>query len=254
MKLFEFAFFPSFEGRISYLARLAFSEQWSYSSIGSSRYPILKNYIHQTFQYIHQEKLICYSAENDYACFNTGLYTNSYEDIYAFFEKNRNPDKEPFVFKRFYKESNYTLSSFFSELPSAINYFKEPEQLIFNPQLEIRVDIDHIVDDNVTRLPRNVQSLQHSQLIDTVKGAIDKTKKMVRNNYKIAVPQYYKGTIQLLLPLYLDYDIEKPSVALVVEKFDNHYRGSTILTLRMAYQNARLIVQPQTEWLKPAGN
>lgn len=36
-----------------------------------------------------------------------------------------------------------------------------------------------------------------------LKGAIDNAKERVRRNYKTAIPQYYRGKIQLLLPLCL---------------------------------------------------
>ena len=48
-------------------------------------------------------------------------------------------------------------------------------------------------------------------------GAIETMKKKVTANYKIAVPQYFNGKIQLLLPLCL-VDTEIPDLALVVTK------------------------------------
>jgi hypothetical protein len=46
----------------------------------------------------------------------------------------------------------------------------------------------------------------------------------------------------------------KPSVAdlaLVVSTKEGQYRGDTILTLDMAYSNARLLCRPDSDWLKP---
>lgn len=71
-------------------------------------------------------------------------------------------------------------------------------------------------------------------------------------NYKIAVPQYYDGKIQLLLPLCLTSGSPNPDLALVVHRLnDKTYTARTCLTLKMAYNNARLIVKPQSNWLKP---
>ena len=43
-----------------------------------------------------------------------------------------------------------------------------------------------------------------------------------------------------------------PDLALVVHKIENNtYTARTCLTLKMAYNNARLIVKPQSTWLKP---
>ena len=83
-------------------------------------------------------------------------------------------------------------------------------------------------------------------------GAIETMKKKVTANYKIAVPQYFNGKIQLLLPLCLE-DPDVPDVALVVTKNNtgNYYQGHTCLTLEMAYNNARLIAKPESHWLQP---
>ena len=77
-------------------------------------------------------------------------------------------------------------------------------------------------------------------------------KKKVRSNYKVAVPQYYDSKIQLLLPLCLTSGSPNPDLALVVHKLnDSTYTARTCLTLEMAYMNARLIVKPQSDWLRP---
>ena len=83
-------------------------------------------------------------------------------------------------------------------------------------------------------------------------GAIGEIQKRVRTNYKLAVPQYYKGRIQLLLPLRLTPGSPNPDLALAIHKVSpDAYTARTCLTLKMAYNNARLIVKPQSDWLKP---
>ena len=83
-------------------------------------------------------------------------------------------------------------------------------------------------------------------------GAVKRAKHMIDANYKTAVPQYYKGRIQLLIPICLVSE-SVPDLALVVSKNDagNQYLGHTCLTLDMAYNNARLIARPDSAWLKP---
>ena len=41
----------------------------------------------------------------------------------------------------------------------------------------------------------------------------------------------------------------KADVAIAVSKKDNCYQGHTCLTLDMAYNNARLIAKPESNWL-----
>lgn len=67
-------------------------------------------------------------------------------------------------------------------------------------------------------------------------------------NYTLAVPQFYAGRIQLLLPLCLTGDT--PELALAVQREDGFYSARTCLTLEMAYNNARLICRPETSWIK----
>ncbi len=73
-------------------------------------------------------------------------------------------------------------------------------------------------------------------------GAIKRAKLMINANYKTAVPQYYKGKIQLLIPICLISE-NVPDLALAVSKngAGDQYLGHTCLTLDMAYNNARLI-------------
>jgi hypothetical protein len=86
-------------------------------------------------------------------------------------------------------------------------------------------------------------------LSNLLSGTIEDAKRRVRRNYKTAIPQYYKGKLQLLLPLCLQ-DKAKADLALVIEKDSGIYRASTCLTLDMAINNARLIAKPDDEWLK----
>ena len=63
-------------------------------------------------------------------------------------------------------------------------------------------------------------------------------------------PQYYKGQVQLLLPLCFD-NPQRADLALVVERHQTFYRATTCLTLDMAYNNARQLARPDRDWLQP---
>lgn len=108
----------------------------------------------------------------------------------------------------------------------------------------------HILDDdrNKNRLPE--EFLNSANMVTILNGAIDTMKKRVSSNYKLAIPQYYDGKIQLLLPLCLLSD-NKPDIAIAVTKTETCYQGHTCLTLDMAYNNARLIAKPESNWLNP---
>lgn len=255
--LFSFAFFPNFDTNIDYLATsLADPEDWNFSDAKTKSNPILKNYLEFTFRKLQQEKKVRFTTDNKFACFNTGLTTLNLEDIYAFFEENNLKKSEEhgnFFFKAFLKRSDFRMLEHFSkDIPDMADFFDKPESLIFNPRCQLITDIDHILKDNIDRFPKHLQSADNGELRRQLVGAIDEVKKRVKSNYKVAVPQYFDGKIQLLLPLCLTAGSPNPDLALVVHKLnDSTYTARTCLTLKMAYNNARLIVKPQSHWLKP---
>lgn len=252
--LFKFAYFPKYDDSIIFLAEnLAQNENWDFSDATEKKYSILKNYLEFTFRKLIEEKKVAYTNDNKHSCFNTGLFTENLEDIYAYFERNNFTNSNTqFVFKAFLKHSdNRLLSLFGNNLPDVANFFEKPESLIFNPKFEIIPDLDHIIKDNLDRFPIHLRH-DDADLRRQIIGAIAEVSKKARSNYKIAVPQYYDGKIQLLLPLCLTSGSPNPDLALVVHKLnDTTYTSRTCLTLKMAYNNARLIVKPQSSWLKP---
>lgn len=258
-RLFDFAFIPNYDGAIDFLAtKLAHKEPWSFQSIQNSKHPILRNYLEHTFRRIEFEKKVEYSNKNKYACFNTGLVTDNWEEIFAFFEQRNGKyysqnKNQLYVFKAFIKKSDPRLLDNFTTFPKLANYFNKPEDLILNPTLDIVPQIDHIIEDNKDRFPTSFKSQPTSFLRSTLEGAITEVEKRIRTNYTIAIPQYFDNKIQLLLPLRLVTGDGNPDLALVVHKTkaENCYTARTCLTLEMAYNNARLIVKPHSHWLNP---
>lgn len=220
------------------LAEKADKEIWS-----NKTYPnngILKNYITHTYKKLKEEKNVI--IKPNYGLFNTGLFTKYYDPIYAYSGDNQ---KIEFL-------TGYELSSRgIEERPPRANYFTKPELLVFDWHFPIDIQFDHILDDekNIQRLPKGFNEKENKICILT--GAIELMKKRVAANYKLAIPQYFDGKQQLLLPLCLDTDDEQPNLALAVTKLKSCYQGHTCLTLDMAYNNARLIAKPDSQWLRP---
>ena len=216
------------------LSSIAMEESWS-----NDTYPnngILANYIVKTYNKLQAERNVIYTQ--DYALFNTGLFTKYYEPIYAY----QSGYDISFL-------TGYELSSMnIYDRPERANYFENPELLLFDWHYPIDIQYKHILDDdrNKSRLPESF--LKSSNMVTILNGAIDTMKKRVSANYKLAIPQYYDNKIQLLLPLCL-CDDNVPDVAIAVTKKDKCYQGHTCLTLDMAYNNARLIAKPDSNWL-----
>lgn len=192
----------------------------------------------------------------EFTAVNHSLVTENWEEIFAYFEEYKNSNAHfstPFCFKAFIKKSDRVVLQHFSGcIPEQANYFDKPELLIFNPKHELIPDIDHIISDNNDRFPTHLQNTDEAEIRRQLIGAIDDVKKKVKTNYTIAIPQYYDGKIQLLLPLCLTSGSPNADLALVTHKInDTVYSARTCLTLKMAYNNARLIVKPYSKWLKP---
>ena len=262
--LFQYAFIGSspdpsttkadIEHTLLTLKTMSMVESWEYTRSENKRpHPILFNYLLHTFTRVKEEGKVI--EKDNVSCFNTGLVTENQEEIFMLFKKNRL--KTGWAFSQFCKESSNELVKF-NPLPERASYFKDPAELMYDTRLELRINIDHIVNDpdNFARFPLEIQKLSKHQLVNTFNGAIQHANKRVKRNYLTAIPQYYRGPsypvgqLQLLLPLCLQ-DPSKADLALAVYKKENTYSGRTCLTLDMAINNARLITKPDDEWLKP---
>lgn len=249
--LYKECFIP--DDKWEYLKNLAMEENWNYINDKSEvNYPILRNYIYHTYKRLvdlqksnsNKVYIICNDKN---VCFNTGLLTENFEEIYMLWTKNLVPNKKKWYLKGFYKKSDrYILR--LGKLPERATYINSINDLILNTNLEIIPNLDHILADekNLERIPDDLRN--SPILLQCFNGAIETVIKRLKANYKIAVPHFYNNKVQLLLPICLKGN-KTPDVVLAVERVKNFYRGSTCLTLDMAYNNARLIAKPETDWL-----
>ena len=159
-------------------------------------------------------------------------------------------------FAGFKKSSDRSfVDSFGSSTPPLADYFDDPSVLLYDRRCKLTVNYDHVME-NIDRFPKHLQQNPYvaRQLLTSAEVT---TSKRVFRNYKAAIPQYFRdkgkeGSVQLLLPICLENPV-KADLALVATKNElgDTYLCSTILTLDMAYNNARLLARPDTEWLQP---
>lgn len=218
------------------------------------------------------------------AVFNTGLVDHLYEPIYAVFNRNFDESSDrrwwfwTFV-KSNDKEHQQLTRIFGTKLPAPAHYYNCCSELVYNIKAEIgSYNWDHFID-NCDRLPKEFlrdngpkfdydhlnSKSDYKRLAEQIKSdgrcmnriknriqdAIEHAIKRVRWNFKTAIPIYYPSQkkISLLLPLALVNE-DVVDVALVLEATSSGaYIAHTILTLPMAYNNARLITRPQSDWL-----
>ena len=85
-----------------------------------------------------------------------------------------------------------------------------------------------------------------------IDNAVSLALKRISYNPGTAVPMFYPkdNCMCLLVPLCL-IDNKHENVALVVKRTNaKKYEGATILTLDMAYADARVIARPSRDWLE----
>ena len=217
------------------------------------------------------------------AVFNTGLVDRLYEPIYAVFNRNLNETSDrKWCFCSFVKsndkERQQLTRIFGTNLPAPAHYYNSSSELVYNIGAKIgSYSWDHFIG-HCDRLPKDFLidngpkfdyehisgKSDYKRLAELIKAdgrcmnriknriqdATEHAIKRVRWNFMTAIPIYYPGQkqISLLLPLAL-VDEDKIDVALVLEATKDAYIAHTILTLEMAYNDARLITRPQSDWL-----
>lgn len=276
---------------LSELAALARPEKW-YFGDDIKNLEILKNYITYTFYKLQCEEKICVSADGNFAAFNTGLASSSYDDIYMCFTKDDADSRLHYagVCVAAIGPLGKQLVSMFNPLPASAEYITCKEDILYDMSKQLFVDAEHILMDRLHRIPAKFLEMylqgcpKAKELIDEAKmcdesereaicaeladvvaedayassilksaleSVVSKTLKMLRWNYRMAIPSYFpKGNaMSLLLPM--DFTGEgAPQAALVVKLTESgNYIGHTILSMKYAYLNARLISSQESSWL-----
>lgn len=251
-ELYDFAWFPHMDDHLRELAEQAEPEDWQYHHTSDEHeFPILFNYIRYTYRRLAEERKINLSDNGDFACFNSGLVTPNQEPLFASFEVNRREDaSQQWFFKGWFRRGGWELN-IFPELPDLAHYFDDPSVLVLDTRKPFRVNVEHIIEETPrTRFPEPYDTMPDYAVQTVLNGAIDNARERSRRSYKTAIPQYYKGQVQLLLPLCLTSP-QRADLALVAEIHQDFYRASTCLTLDMAYNNARQLAKPDRDWLQP---
>lgn len=242
------------------LAALAEPENWNYQvKPAKDTHAILRSYIKYTFLRLHElEKHVLISADGTHLSFNTGLVTRFQEQIFALFgAQSPGEPGPPWVLKGFEKASSVTfLRLFGGSLPPLAWYFDDASQLVYDTNLHLSVNVEHVPHDP-ERFPEALKSMSPQDLAALVNAKAPEAIDRVRRNYKTAIPQFYRdgksgaAKMQLLLPVAL-LRRDNVELALAVDRLPSDvYLGRTVLSLDWAYNNARLLTRPDTDWLRP---
>lgn len=242
-----------FDRKLKYLESLAEPETWRLKDKTSDDFNVLFYYIIHTFDQCFKQNKIVVSDDEQCATFNTGLMSESGEEIYCIFTKSQNydpnnPSSNFWYLEGFFKSTDRKYMNCNLPHPEMATYFQDYNELYFDPTYEIVVNFDHIYDDNFDRLPSDFQQLDKAVAGQAFTGFLEYTKKRIRRNSRIPVPQYYHDEIMFLIPVNV---FGKDPIVLALEKRPQQYRANTILTMNMAYNCARLLTKPESNWLLP---
>lgn len=237
-----------FENMISYLSEIAEPEIWTFDNTKPNS--ILNKYILNTFSQCKKQEKVIESDDGNYSCFNTGLLTPNGNDILALFEKNPKENSQPWILKGFRDKCSRDILDIFPTTPDLALYTNKYEELFFNPDVNIVINADHILDDNWERI-KDVVPLSKPIVKTLLIGVIEEAKIRIKRNLRLVVPQYYNNEIMYLVPIRIPIGDDKyVTMALAVEKTEmGLYRANTIFTKEMAYEKARLLMKPESNWL-----
>ena len=232
-----FAYMGVWSETLETLADMALPENWDFltdSGVPSKDKQLLHSYLCYTFYRLQRQGKVVMTKEEDFAAFNTGLVTPSYDDIYACFDRNQG-GSSPWQLAGFCRAGERglgkKLTEKFNPLPQAATYFENLKDVLYETTLTPIVDYQHIIIDNLKRLPlafirtqcydsREAMALANriertdnpyakrqlmgelvacieenqtlfNRIRNRIKDAIELAVKRVNWNYKTAIPMFY---------------------------------------------------------------
>ena len=237
---------------------MAETEKWTFAKIRNEEpYKILQNYIAFTYNRLEEEDKLLKSDDGANMCFNTGLLTRYHQEIVALLSKYKGTFDYRWYLIGFFKSTDGKFTSVFDTVPKLADYTQDTSELVFDRNLKIIIQKEHIIDDNFERF--QAAGYNNPQIVNALlDDAINTLELKLKRNYKLAIPFYYHNSetgeqkIQLLVPLYMAGAPVR--LALVLDKkkteVDVHYEGITVIPVDWAYMNSRVIVKPEEEWAK----
>ncbi len=234
------------------------SERWDVNDKPESS--ILRSYF--KFTYLRQQETPGHLIHSDSKmCWNTGLMDQNGDDILAEFNVATYADGQTgpkYRWTRFLSVADKSATAW-RDAPRA-RYWESEDRgdLIYDTDKGVpTIQSEHIGEKIDERFPEGMRNWSRSDVVRAVREAAVHAVERVRQNYKTAIPQYFrshsgrgKGSIQLLLPLKFPGS-PRPSLALAVRRDGDAYYAATVLKIEWAYTYARLLTKPDTEWLNP---
>ncbi|KAH8065066.1 hypothetical protein JL722_1964 [Aureococcus anophagefferens] len=279
-----FALFPNVEGKapgfdahMEVLADLAMHEEWGGKDFNGNthKFYLLQNYLKFSFMFIEAEqpdKRIT-SACGSWTAYDTRLvtkYEHGVEPIYALFRKNEEPNKWPWIFAGWCEWGTVRSprlamrAGALTTRPSAIRAAYAARLCPYvdglRSQSSFEMNVQHIRrdPDQLKRIKAVAPDKPSAELAAFLSTAIDLAKKPTLNQRRV-LPQLLRFKAVSLpaaaahaSPSHAKKNADLALTIMLKEKDDEtlEYYATTVLTIGMAYNNARIFHSVENPWLR----
>jgi len=261
------------------LAEHIVEESWG------SEYGMLYKYLDYIFRcqiFDQQVKKITYSTSDEIVVFHTGLQRRDDHNFLYFVLKPNDHEKRNAeqrwrvpagcirdwcISREELLSGKWCLSE--AHLPKRTKFYSNLQELLFDESYEIEVNWQERLRTNKERISQELKNNTEktpdrtklvSELTEQFEAALKKAANRAKANPRLAVAQgfvetkHYKKRVELLLPLKVEYPRDSGKLhtfALALRKVENakKYTGMSLLTMSMAYANARLVGYVDSSWL-----
>eukprot|EP01083_Nonionella_stella_P066949 176719_1 len=216
------------------------------------------------------------TIDNKYLIFHSGLQRRSDKQLlYALLIRNKKfvAQKWRVSFgniKNSFCTKSELLRKFASlcDLPKRSKFYHSLSDLLYDDSCPIDVNWEERLTTNKDRIHRvlgniaffdsKVKFMKLSELIESFKLAMLRTKQIARLNPRLAVAQVFVDKknsgyrVELLLPLIIEFPKASSNFyifAVAMHKSPTQYVVKSVLTIDMAYSNARLLGYVDSNWL-----
>jgi hypothetical protein len=167
---------------IKYLKEIAQKETWTISPRHQDG--VLWQYLKLTYARLEQQGKLF--KRNDCIMFNTGLFDNEYNPIYAYLARNNQndtPDKKPWVCIRFAGRDDSLMRKHLPHDLQPAKWFDSTDELFFDPDKTVFPNFEHCMLENAIRLPRSLfeRSLADKEEFHKLTSFFDALEKAEKN-------------------------------------------------------------------------
>ncbi len=204
----------------------------------------LATYLETNFEISLHEGKIKEHEQKEYCLWRIGKLSSWEGDpISLLAMRNNNPDKQPYVYRRIFTTDRFTVhlndgSQIQESAPAAPTY----DTPVYRSDYKMRYNFHHYLSDHEERVSERLNDFNRRQRFLLIFAALQLAH---IQGSQIAIPQWYRGKYQWLLPLHISSESidDKPDFVAALDPADkeSEYFVPTILPPEWMYGVARAI-------------